>query len=182
MSLVDKLETTVAGWLKSVPHLPTSYQKWIADNVWWLTIIGVIASVISIFMVIGAIMTYLTFPFGAPAGYYYTQFYATGWIVKSVLSLLFSVAATVLMAMAISPLQKFQRKGWSLLFLVLLVGVVSTVVGSAAELNPVGFIFGVIWGGIGAAIQAYLLFEVRSYFTAKSTKTATPPLTPAASK
>lgn len=168
MSVVRQLETKVAGWLKPVPPLPTNAQKWLAENVWWLAIIGVIASVLGIIALISAIMAYVTF-LGAVVGLYPTQTHESGWIVVTLLSLLFSIATTVITALAINPLKKAQKKGWDLLFLTLLVGAASVLVGAVASLDLGRFIGGIIFGGIGLAIGAYFLFQLRSYFV-KTTK------------
>lgn len=163
MSVVRQLETKVAGWLKPVPPLPTNAQKWLAENVWWLAIISVVASVIGMFILFNAIMAYLAF-LGAAIGFYSAQTYASGWIVATLLSLVFSIATTVLTALAINPLKKLQKKGWDLLFLALLVGAVSVLVSAVASLNLGIFISDIIFGGIGLAIGAYFLFQLRSYF------------------
>ncbi len=184
MSAMDKLETRVEGWLKPVPHLPSDAQKWIAENVWWLAIVSVVASVIGIFTIIGAIITYVTL-FGAVSGFYATtQAYPGGWIAASLVSLLFIIATTVIITMSISPLQNRQKKGWKLLFMALVVSAISSIVGAVLSLSVGGFIFGIIFGALGVAIGAYFLFEIRSYFvaSAKTTPPTVPPFTPAASK
>ena len=48
MKSIYKLEKMIESWLKPVPHLPTEWRKWLADNAWWLTIIGVVLSTISV--------------------------------------------------------------------------------------------------------------------------------------
>jgi len=179
MSVVRQLETKVAGWLKPVPPLPTNAQKWLAENVWWLAIISVVASVIGMFILIGAITAYITF-LGAVVGLYPAQTYGSGWIVVTLLSLLFGITTTVLTALAINPLKKSQKKGWDLLFLTLLVSATSILVSAVASLDLGRFIGGIIFGGIGLAIGAYFLFQIRSYFV-KTTK-ETRPFTPSAVK
>ena len=168
MSVVRQLETKVAGWLKPVPPLPTNAQKWLAENVWWLAIIGVVASVIGILFSIGAIVSYFTF-IDAVVGLYPARTYESGWIVVTSLSLLFGVTTTVLTALAINPLKKAQKKGWNLLFLSLLVSATSVLVGAVVSLNLGTFISEIIFGGIALVICSYFLFQLRSYFI-KTTK------------
>jgi len=166
MSVLNKAETLVAGWLKPVPHLPKVAQKWFAENIWWIVLIGVIASVVGILVALGTIFTYLAFIGNATAyyGVYTTSVYGSGWIVSTIVSLAFSVALLIVTALAITPLKAHLRKGWSLLFLGLVLSAANVVLGAILSFNILGFIFGLIFGAIGLAITAYLLFEIKSHF------------------
>jgi len=170
MSYISKIENMVSGWLKPVPHLPKGAQKWIAENVWWIVLIGVIASVISLLIGIGAIFTYMALV-GTYSYVYSASPYGAGWIIGSVVGLLFSALIIVLLATAISPLKNGQKKGWERLFLVVLVNAVSVVLGAILTFSPIGFIFGIIFGAIGVAISAYFTFEIRSHFVAAKAHT-----------
>lgn len=172
MTGITKAENMVAGWLKPVPHLPKPGQKWLAENVWWIVLIGVIAAVIGILIGIGGIFTYMAFVGNAPSyyGYYTVSTYGSGWIFATVVSLLFSVLVAALLATAINPLKAMQRKGWDRLFLVLLINAVSVVVTAILSFSVFGFIFGIIFGAIGLAISSYLIFEIRSHFVGAHAK------------
>ncbi|TAL14435.1 hypothetical protein EPN95_02995 [Patescibacteria group bacterium] len=174
MASINKAENMVGGWLKSVPHLPKGGQKWIAENAWWIVLIGVIASAIAVLTGIGAIFAYMTWVGNTPvySGYYVTSPYGAGWIIGSVVSLLFSILIVILLATAITPLKALKKKGWDRLFLVLVVDAVSAVVGAILSFSILGFIFGIVFGAIGLAISAYFTFEVRSYFGAVHTTPA----------
>lgn len=173
MSVLQKIETVVAGWLKSVPHLPKGGQKWLAENVWWIVLIGVIGLAIGILVTIGSIFAYLAFLGNATSyyGVYVASPYGGGWIIATLVSLAFSVALLIVSAMAISPLKAQHKKGWSLLFLSFVISAVNTVVGAILTFNPLTFIFGLIFGAIGLAIFAYFLFEIRSHFVGTGAKT-----------
>lgn len=166
MKQVEKVENLLAGWLKPLPHLPVSFTKWVAANIWWIVFVGVILSVISTLFMIGALFTIISL-LGASTsfyGYYIAPAYTIWSVLASVVSIIFMVATVVLSAMAISPLKISRKKGWTLLFLVLLIQAVSAVVGAILSFSIVGFITGVIFGAIGVAISAYCLYEIRSYF------------------
>jgi hypothetical protein len=166
MSAMTKFEDTIGGLLKPIPHLPTAGQKWIAENVWWIILVGVILSGISVLVSIGGIFTALAFLGAATSyfGYYGVQSYTGWWVLASVISLLFMIAVVVVSAISISPLKAMKEKGWSLLFLTLLISAVEIVVSVLVNFTVVGFIFGIIFGAIGLAISAYFLYEIRSYF------------------
>lgn len=168
MVSMSKTEDMVASWFKPLPHLPKTAQKWIAENSWWIVVVGVIASGISILVGISAIFSYMAFLGNAASyyGVYTTSPYGGGWIIQSVIALLFSLLVVILLATAITPLKSMQRKGWDRLFLVLLVNAASVVVGSILTLSVFGFIFGLIFGAIGLAISAYFIFEIQSHFGA----------------
>jgi hypothetical protein len=164
-----KIENMVAGWLKPMPHLPKGGQKWLAENVWWIVLIGVIASAISLLIGIGSIFVYIALV-ETYSSVYSAAAYGPGWVIGSVVSLLFSVLIVVLLAMAISSLKAGQKSGWNKLFLVLLINAVSVVIGAVLTLNPIGFVVGILFGAIGVAIGAYFTFEIRSHFVAGHAK------------
>lgn len=176
MELLRKLETTIHGWMKNLPHLPKGAQKWLGDNVWWIVLIVTILSGLGLlFAIIGLFA--LVALFGAVSADYYV--YGAGpsaWAVTtSVISLLFSVAGLALYAMAIKPLKAKSAKGWNLLFLAWAVYAVAVVVNSILSFNPFSLIFGLLFGAVFAAISAYFLFEIHGEFhrAAKEAKTAT---------
>lgn len=165
---IRKAESMAAKWFRPVPHLPKFVQKWIAENSWWIVVVGVIASGISILIGIDDIFRYMAFVGNAASlyGIYNSSPYSSGWIIQSVVGLLISTLVVILLATAITPLKLMQRKGWDRLFLVLLVDVASIVIGSILTLNVFGVIFGLIFGAIGLAISAYFVFEIQPYFGA----------------
>lgn len=162
MKELNKLEDMVAKWLKPLPHLPAAGQKWIATNVWWLELIGVVMLAFSAISLIGVLMMAL----GLSATFWGVAAFSGFAALSSGLTMLFYVASTVVMAMAISPLKALKKKGWDLLFLALAINAVNAVVGALVSFNPVTFITSILSGAIGVAIGAYFLFEIRSYFVA----------------
>lgn len=166
---IQKLEGMVAGWLKPVPHLPHGAQKWIATNVWWIVLVGVIVSAIGLLIGLTGLLAALALV-GSATTYYGTvvtnSYYGGGWILNAVITLIFTVGIVALLSSAIAPLKANKKKGWTILFLVLLLDAVYVVVNSILSLSIVGFIFGIIFGAIGLAVATYLLFEIRSHFVA----------------
>jgi len=161
MASINKAENMVGGWLKSVPHLPAAGQKWIAQNAWWIVLIGAIASAIGVLVTIGAIFTYLAVDTSV---YYLVPVYGPGWIIAQVVGMLFAAAIAIISGVAVSPLKAMSKKGWNILFVVILIEAVRVVLTSILSLSVIGFIFGIIFGAIGLAISAYFVFEIRSYF------------------
>lgn len=173
MSSISKFEDIISGWLKPLPHLPVKGQKWLSANVWWIILIATISSGIGLLVSIGGFFTLLAL-WGAVStsyyGYYATQSVGGFWVVTSIISMLFMVAMVVVSAMAISPLKSMKKKGWTLLFLMLLISAVEIVVSAIVDFHIVSFIFSIIFGAISLAIGAYFIFEIRSYFAATSKK------------
>jgi len=169
MESIHKLENMIEGWLKPIPHLPTEWRKWLAENVWWITLVGVVLSVIGVLGLIFALINAMAI-FGSVSSFYSVysvstaQTYTGWWILAIVVSLVFLVVTIAIEAMAIKPLKSQKKKGWDLMFLVLLIGAVSQVVNIILNFNPMSFIPNVIFTAIGVAIGAYFLFELRSYF------------------
>lgn len=155
--MLRKFEGTVASWYKGMPHLPENFRKWLADNIWWLVLIGVILSLFVVIPTFGVLLfggAVLTSVYGAQS------MYNGGVFVWALFALMFVVADLVLSALAIAPLKTYRKLGWSLLFLVVLLNVLSTVLTFVANFSFGGLLSGLI----GAAIGGYFLFEIRSYF------------------
>jgi uncharacterized membrane protein YhaH (DUF805 family) len=160
MDSVKKLEVIVASWYKDMPHLPIKGQKWLADNIWWLTLIGVIVGVIGAFQVLVATFFVGALVGGMVGGLYGGAVLGGLALFTVALTLALALLSLVVSALAISPLHAMQKKGWLLLFITLLIGVLSTVIGFVLQWNIGGFIAGIIF----AAIGGYFLYEIRSYF------------------
>jgi hypothetical protein len=163
METISKLEVTIASWYKGLPHLPEGARKWIANNVWWLVLIGVILSLMvlipafSVLFFSNAVIT----AYGAPSDYYGAAF------IPALLSLIILVADLVLSILAISPLKAQHKRGWTLLFMTMLLGVLSAVLSLLASQQFGSFISGII----GTAIGGYFLFEIRDRFSLVGAKT-----------
>lgn len=164
MDLLSKLERTVLGWLKNVPHLPEVARRWIGDNIWWITLVGAILSGIGVLVGLIGVIGVASLVGTVAASYYATATFTAWAIILGLVGLAFSVIDTVLLAMAVNPLRAKQKKGWVLLFTVWLVGVVAVVVNSILSLNVLGFITGILFGAIWIAISGYFLFEIHGQF------------------
>ena len=155
MQYVDSVSNTVAKWMKDVPHLPKGFTKWLAENSWWLTIVGVVFSVFGVFGILAAMTagSALLVVVGAPAlgGMFF---------VSSLVSLVGIGISVVAEVMAITPLKAMKKRGWDLMFFVLLVSVVIGLLGGLLTANVGSVLFGLI----GAAIGAYVLIELKQYF------------------
>ncbi|MBC7564769.1 hypothetical protein H7100_00850 [Candidatus Saccharibacteria bacterium] len=164
MELISKLEKTVLGWAKNVPHLPAAGQKWLGQNVWWIALIGAIVSgiafLVSLVGLLGAIAL-----LSAPSSLYFvTSSYTSLAILGFCVSLVFLAANGVLLGVAVKPLQDMQKKGWVLLFMTLLVEALSVVVNAVLSFSVAGFILGIMFGAVGLAIGAYFISEIHGQF------------------
>lgn len=165
MDTIRSLEKSLGEQYAKAPHLPKNITHWIADNIWWLVIIGVVLSALSIL----ALLPLLLFSFGLTTATqlslapYSNAAYSTGvnaaWL-TSLVSLAGIVVTTVLEAMAISPLKHKLKKGWTLLFIVALFNLGFGIVSAILTVN-LGSIFFTI---LGSAIWGYVLFEIYGYF------------------
>ena len=158
MDRIDNIEQKLAGWYEKAPHLPTKGREWIANNVWWITLIGVILGGLSSLGVLAMALLstlphpYSMWPYGLFPGQMVTLFF---------LGSVIGIVMTIVAAAAITPLKNRRRRGWQLLFIVSLIDVVTGVL---------SFLFffrldSLIQGALELAIGLYFLFEVRSYFT-----------------
>jgi hypothetical protein len=162
MEFLNKLEATIGGWTKSLPHLPANAQKWLGQNVWWIDLVGVILSVIFGLVAIGALFTTIAL-LNSVYGYYAVGL--SGWsIIGSVVAIVFWAVQIFLLALAVSPLKAMLKKGWVLLFITWLVRAVGIVVSAILSFSIFGFIGGIIFGAIGLAISGYFLYEIHGQF------------------
>jgi hypothetical protein len=154
---LNRLEETIGAWFKGLPHLPENGRKWVAENLWWLTLIGVILGAIGAFTVLSALLTGamilgVSGSLGVSAG---------GMIFTALLlTLAFSVANVIIAAFAISPLKSMKKLGWSLLFLIALINVASLIIGFIFNQNVISLIYGLLF----AAVGGYFLFEIRDFY------------------
>lgn len=163
MEYITKLERVIMGWFKDIPHLPAGARRWIGENVWWLTIIGLVLSGIGVIGLLVSIAG-LAFVGGVAASYYASSTFVLFALINAIVALVFTALECVLLAMAITPLREKQKKGWVLLFMTLLLGAVSTVVTAILTLSPLSFVTSVLFGAIWLAIGAYLLSEIHGEF------------------
>ena len=162
MDQVHQFEKTAASWYKNVPHLPKEFTKWLADNLWWLVIIGVVITVLGLFALVPIALIALGLSSGIAVTYgIYDTNLGVAWI-GIVISLASLVVVTVLEAMAINPLKLKAKMGWTLLFIVALVNLAFSILSNIATINLIGIVFALLW----AAVHGYFLFEIRSYFGA----------------
>jgi uncharacterized membrane protein YhaH (DUF805 family) len=163
MENIRKLESLVASWYKNMPHLPQRGQKWLAENVWWIVLVWVILTAMG---VVGMLMATLF------AGTILSVFGPVGTAIGGIafvivtITMLFSIALIVLGAMAVSPLKLLRRKGWTLLFLMILISVAADVLTFLFNFN----FFSLVWGVLFAGVIAYFLYEIRNYFGAVERK------------
>lgn len=157
----------IEDWLEPIPHLPNTWRKLISNNIWWLVALGVVGSVIGILSSLN-IMFHVTslLPIDSYSNYHIYGGYNRWWMMVLTISLLFSITTTAITATAISPLKNLKRKGWDLLFLAYIIGIIGQVVIILINFNVFSFIPSVIFSAISVAIGAYLLFEIRSHFNA----------------
>lgn len=170
MELVHKLENTVAGWYKGAPHLPPNGQVWLWKNVWWIVLIGVILSAVSLLFVLGSLVFLMSFVGVVDSAYGSSTAAAYGSLslIAVLVSIVVLVVTLILEAIAIKPLKDLQKKGWNLIFLALLANIIGSVVALIVSINAFNLILTLIWSAIGA----YFLFEIRHLYGAKADKEA----------
>lgn len=146
-------------------QLPAGLTKWLADNSWWLVLVGAVLSVMGIFS------TYSTMNYIDQTGVYLDSYAYPGagqalGQSKNMLyvSMLTSAVAAVLLFMASSKLKTHQKAGWNLMYYNFLISAALSLV-SSLLFTPATFVFSLIGFAIGFTIGAYILFQLRGYFT-----------------
>jgi hypothetical protein len=148
---------------KQPVQLPGEAKRWIADNVWWIVIIGGVLSLWSAwtFWQLGHYVDGLSRYVNELSRVYGSTTYATELGPMWYLALVGLIIEGILLLMAFPKLKEHKKSGWDLLFYVSLVNI---VIGVVYLLVP-GYGFGSLIGTLlGAAIGWFFLFQIRSRF------------------
>lgn len=166
MSTLKNLEQTLVNWQKNSPvHLPVTWRRWLGDNSWWLVIVGIVLSALS---VIGSLRMLLwtedllrtTRQFAESFGVTVPNtgvMYDVGlWISVATLA-----AAALIQIKSIQPLRDKKKSGWDLLFLAAVISLVGSLVSGLVTGSIVGTVLGI---AVAAVISWFVLFEIRGQF------------------
>lgn len=141
-------------------QFPDGVKDWLANNSWWLVLVGAVLSLL------GALGSYQALSVTNEFMTMYNLPAAAGMTVNTnavYLSVLTSIVSAVLLFMASSKLKVHQKAGWNLLFYNFLLSLGLSIVSMLmyASYNFVGSLLGFI---VGMAIGAFILFQIRSRF------------------
>jgi len=138
-------------------NLPVGGQKWLADNSWWLALVGGLLSLWSAwsFWSIAHYASQWLHWAGAVTGT------STNLAVTWYIALIAILVQAVLLLLAVQQLKAHKKSGWNLLFYTSYVSVITGVI----DLFVPGYGFGSLIGMIiGALIGWFFLFQIRRYF------------------
>jgi hypothetical protein len=171
ISLVT-LENFVEKILKPVPDLPKASRKWLAGNVWWIVAIivglaalGILTAVSDMFKVLELkpeSLNSLSIPVLNSKVWFFGQ--------NASLILIFNIITLIIYSMAIAPLRAGLRKGWDLLFLMLVINTVWMMLNSLLTFSGLRLVSLGLLGFVSSFIAAYFLLQIKSRFI----KTAKP--------
>ena len=138
---LKKLDTIFEDlFIKKAPPLSKNAKEWIVKAAPWLVLIFALIAIPSILAALG--FGAVTAPF-----WLFTRHSALYFV-----SVIIGIIQLVLQLMAVSPLFKRAKRGWSLLYYSSLLGIVSSII----HLSPFGLVF--------AALGLYFLYQVREYY------------------
>ena len=161
MNLVRHFELHLAKWLKQTPNLPKNVRDWLATNSWWIILVVAILSGVTAVGALVGFVSKLSVAGVAAAGAW--------WVFNALISLVLTVAVTILFGMAVSPLRSLEKKGWVLVFMAILVEAIGVVLSALSSLVTTagvgGFLSALIWGVVYLLLSAYFLYEIRGYFS-----------------
>lgn len=169
MVQIHKLENLIGGWFKGAPPLSKSTKETLA-GIWpWVALVfGVLqlAAAWSLWRLYDRVQ-----PFNDLVDQY-SQYYGNldvGYssVDKTFIFLAIAIAVVqgVLLLMAFSPLKARLKKGWDLMFLSAIVGIVYSVATLFVDGRGIGsFVFGVIITGF----VLYLMFQLRDMYSTKA--------------
>jgi hypothetical protein len=161
MDSIDKLEASLDGSLrqKAPLQLPREWTRMIAANLWWIVLV---AGILQLYSAIN-LWDWGHHPVDVVTA---VNYYTTG--VARHLGLFFYLAVFItagvglLLLLSASSLKAMRKQGWNLAFYSILLDVLASVVALFAEGGGVRVFLG---GILCAVLAAYVLFQVREYFT-----------------
>lgn len=168
MDTVHTLEQTFAKWHKNAPHLPKQITAWIAKNMWWLVTLGVAIGIfitLQVFLLSGLLLALMSGSKG------HMVIGGAPFLVQ-IIAFILVVVSLGIACMAVQPLYNLYKKGWTLLFMLLLI----ELVGIGIVLISTFDIFGALQSLLQTGIAGYLLFEIREYFNRTTQPEADKPL------
>lgn len=166
METIRALEVRIAQWYKPVPHLPQGGQKWLTENIWWIALVGAIIGAFGALSLI--LITLFGGVFLAGAVFLYSAKFGGLALLIAAVGVGVTLLNIVLTAMAVSPLKNIQKKGWSLLFIALLLSAIPMILGDLLRLH----IFSIIEDVLLVAVGGYFLFEIRDQYNTSPTPKA----------
>jgi hypothetical protein len=161
MSILHKTEKMMVEQFSKVPfHLPTDVRRWLGENIWWLMIVGVVLSALAIVNLIQAI-----FLLGAITAFSGVLAPLSGMaLVSTWVSIIQLVVMIILGLIAIKPLRAKTKRGWDLMLIMMLVGLLGSVLSIVVGGSIIAAVFSAL---LTIAIGGYFLTEVRIEFRAK---------------
>jgi len=164
MTNTGNLEATIGGWYEkmNIPHLPKDGRKWLADNVWWLSLVGAILSMLGLVAVVPLFLAAIAIGTIATVTIASVPTYSGLFWLSALITVISYVGTTILLFMAVNPLKIKAKRGWKLLFLSYLINFGLAVVSNLVAWSVIG----VVSALVGAVIAGYFLYEVRDYFGA----------------
>lgn len=131
---------------KSLPHLPKGVVEFIVKITPYLALLGAILGLVAVFplLMAGGAVSILSL--------------SGTLLVWTLVTVVVTLANSVIMFMAYTPLKNKEMKGWMLLFWSEVISVVSSLFGLfAGQTNIVGTLIGVVIG-------LYILFEMKPFY------------------
>jgi len=164
MELLMKIERMLEKWYKPLPHIDSSARAWLVDNIWWMTIVLAVASIVGALGSLVGLLNNLSV-MNSPFGGYYASSTFLAWVtLRAAVTLVFNGVVGFLLVKAVTPLKEKQQQGWYLAFASVLIAAVSVAISAFMTLNALSFITDVIFGGLFLAAVTYFLFEVRGSY------------------
>lgn len=164
---------------EKAPALPEGGKKFLVDIAPWLTLLGAIGSVLGAWALWQAahyVSNYANFANELSRAYGDGTTVSTSQMTLFVwLGVGLMLVNAALYFMAFNPLKAHQKKGWDLLFYVMLLNVAYSVVSIFIDSRGFGSF---LMSLVGTAIGTWLLFQVRPAYLAKKSEES--PKTPAA--
>lgn len=162
---IRRIEKRVRQWFRLLPRLPREVLDWLCANLWWLVVLFIavigVDAIGSFAVVLNNIFFVKT---SSTALYYNSTMFLVFSTIRALASFIFSIIELCLLAFSIQPLRRQEKKGWVLVYAVLLIHILAIIAVAILSLNSFDFMVDIIFGALWLLFLAYFLFEVRDEF------------------
>lgn len=159
MAHTDELEMKLKRWYDRVPHLSAYSREWLANNIWWMALIGVLFNGVGLFRVVDVLLAVLGVSRPGVDVQSVLAITSYTWVYVIISAIQFAVTLAF-MVFAVSPLRDRAKQGWVLLYWSFIANFTLSFIAMIASFR----LFNAFVVVAQAGIAGYFLFEIRSYF------------------
>ncbi len=164
MNYSRRVEANLAEFYELVPNLPKHVRVWLANNTWRITLVGILACVVSMIWMIPAFVTAVVLSSGmgellSPSVPYENPQLNMTWL-SMLITIIVTFITSLILLFSLNAIRRKSKAGWDGLFGAIVLNICRAVV--VIVITPTWTSFATLV--VCALVTGYLLFEIRKEF------------------